>query len=474
MKTFNRVAVIGLDGANNVTAKLAGLSDQHLYTLLSTIPPYTPPAWTSMITGVNPAKHGIIGWQKVNAIDLSVKLFNSHDVKYPRVNEILDLHGLKSIMINLPLMYPFTGVSRKKNSIIVSDWASPKQEIYPKELGNKYREFLIDPPHRLEKFEHRKREYISLLEEFLEKRIQMYYDLIENYEWNLFFIVFSEVDWISHLFPQVLEGKDIHLVISVFNRIKKFIKTASDLSDITLIVSDHGFEIKRKILYVNQILKNGGYIRYGKASAVLKSLRRIIPKKFRRKIARTLHTQASVIGIMKYGSNPENFKAFMIEPSTWGVYVRDRNVMHDLVKYLSKSTYISDVVLSEHIYSGEHLDKLPQIFLVPEKGVKFSHELKGIEVKDTYKGDHEMHGVLGVLGTSASKEIQFTSQPKVWDIAPTILYALGVPVPDDVDGRVLLEIFEEKRDIVRMRRPKLVNMDKVIKKLKSGKMRHDQ
>ncbi len=33
--------------------------------LESTIPPITPPAWTSMTTGKNPGKHGIPGFIKV-------------------------------------------------------------------------------------------------------------------------------------------------------------------------------------------------------------------------------------------------------------------------------------------------------------------------------------------------------------------------------------------------------------------------
>ena len=30
--------------------------------LTSTVPPYTPPGWTSIFTGVNPGKHGIFGF----------------------------------------------------------------------------------------------------------------------------------------------------------------------------------------------------------------------------------------------------------------------------------------------------------------------------------------------------------------------------------------------------------------------------
>ena len=30
------------------------------------------------------------------------------------------------------------------------------------------------------------------------------------------------------------------------------------------------------------------------------------------------------------------------------------------------------------------------------------------------------------------------------DLAPTILYSMGMPIPDDMDGRVLVEIFTDQ------------------------------
>jgi arylsulfatase A-like enzyme len=32
---------------------------------------------------------------------------------------------------------------------------------------------------------------------------------------------------------------------------------------------------------------------------------------------------------------------------------------------------------------------------------------------------------------------------RIVDVAPTVLYALGLPIPEDMDGRPLLEIFTE-------------------------------
>ena len=141
-----RIAVIGLDGANKTTAKLIGIKSQ-LHDFISTIPPYTPPSWTSILTGVNPAKHGIIGWQKVDKRSLKSKIATSRDVKYPRLPEVLSSANMKSVIINLPMTYPFDWAD-PRTTIVVSDWIAPRQSIFPKRLESKYRKYLVDPPHQ--------------------------------------------------------------------------------------------------------------------------------------------------------------------------------------------------------------------------------------------------------------------------------------------------------------------------------------
>src|SRR5918996_3494277 len=68
-----RLAVIGLDGATfraldplvaqGVMPALGSLIDGGARMVLrSTVPTYTPPAWVSMATGVNPGRHGVFGF----------------------------------------------------------------------------------------------------------------------------------------------------------------------------------------------------------------------------------------------------------------------------------------------------------------------------------------------------------------------------------------------------------------------------
>ena len=51
--------------------------------LTSTVPPYTPPGWTSIFTGVNPGKHGIFGFTLGN-VQSSKGLVSLDRVTAPR------------------------------------------------------------------------------------------------------------------------------------------------------------------------------------------------------------------------------------------------------------------------------------------------------------------------------------------------------------------------------------------------------
>ena len=56
-------------------------------------------------------------------------------------------------------------------------------------------------------------------------------------------------------------------------------------------------------------------------------------------------------------------------------------------------------------------------------------------------GDHRMEGILIATGP-AFRPGAVPSRADLLDIAPTVLHLLGVPVPADMDGRVLTELLD--------------------------------
>ena len=56
-------------------------------------------------------------------------------------------------------------------------------------------------------------------------------------------------------------------------------------------------------------------------------------------------------------------------------------------------------------------------------------------------GSHRLDGILIARGKPFRKGIEVEGA-RLIDMAPTILHLMGQPVPDDMDGRVLEELFD--------------------------------
>ena len=109
--------------------------------------------------------------------------------------------------------------------------------------------------------------------------------------------------------------------------------------------------------------------------------------------------------------------------------------------------------LVEHVYEAEELYHGPHAHLAPDLTVVLNDwRFRTIGLYDFTTnqvispafgptGDHRMEGVLIATGPGflpgSSPE-----QATLLDIAPTVLHLLGVPVPDDMDGRVLTELLD--------------------------------
>jgi arylsulfatase A-like enzyme len=57
-------------------------------------------------------------------------------------------------------------------------------------------------------------------------------------------------------------------------------------------------------------------------------------------------------------------------------------------------------------------------------------------------GDHRPEGILIMHGPGI-RTGHYIAKANLADVAPTLLYLVGLPVPDDMDGRVLEPAFED-------------------------------
>lgn len=100
----------------------------------------------------------------------------------------------------------------------------------------------------------------------------------------------------------------------------------------------------------------------------------------------------------------------------------------------------------EEIYSGPLVEKAPDLVLQSRNWeyMAFGHADFGashvVEPVVGMSGHHRPDGVVMLAGQGIEAGVELDGA-NITDLAPTILYAMGIPIPSDMDGRVLTDAF---------------------------------
>ena len=113
------------------------------------------------------------------------------------------------------------------------------------------------------------------------------------------------------------------------------------------------------------------------------------------------------------------------------------------------SQVVPTVYEREDVFHGLSTGRLPDLVLHTDRAkyVSFGHADFGsnkiIEPSTGQTGHHHMVGITGLKGPGVKVNLELP-QASLLDLAPTILFYMGLPVPNYMDGRVLTEAFEEE------------------------------
>jgi predicted AlkP superfamily phosphohydrolase/phosphomutase len=99
------------------------------------------------------------------------------------------------------------------------------------------------------------------------------------------------------------------------------------------------------------------------------------------------------------------------------------------------------------VYRGRFLARAPDLMFLTRDmeykalGLSDFSSPKILEPVYGCTGNHRMDGILALQGRGVIREGATVDGAEIQDLAPTILYVLGVPVPRDMDGQVLNSVF---------------------------------
>jgi predicted AlkP superfamily phosphohydrolase/phosphomutase len=114
---------------------------------------------------------------------------------------------------------------------------------------------------------------------------------------------------------------------------------------------------------------------------------------------------------------------------------------------------VSKVYRREEVMNGQYIDRAPDILFILHDGYCPTYYSDGSnaesvgEDKGGYKGGtantgiHRPEGIFMSYGTDI-REHKLKGMYRVWDIAPTILHMVNLPVPSFMDGKVMKEVFK--------------------------------
>ncbi|MCK4997918.1 MAG: alkaline phosphatase family protein [Anaerohalosphaera sp.] len=416
----NRNIIVGLDGVpfgmikdfteSGVmpnTSKL--LNDSVLTPMYSTVPEISSVAWSSIITGANPAEHGIFGF-----IDLHP---NSYKMRFPNFNDLRaatfweNCEG-PSVIVNVPSTYPV----RSMNGVHVSGFVSIDYEksVYPESLVSTLKglEYRLDVDSMLA---HKSMDvFLDDLDRTVDARISSIQTFWDQCKWQNFMFVFTGTDRLMHFLWDAYDdkGHKYHRkFLEYFSKIDAAIGRIIDLSensDSVILLSDHGFEKLDHDVFVSKILAEEGFLHFNPSEE--SSLQNIGPK-----------TKAFALDPARiYLNRKDKYPCGSVEE-------KDANEILNQLEELFSSLeidgrkVIKHIFKKEDVYEGPYFKDAPDLVLIGDTGFNLKATTAGKSRfgKGIFTGKHTYHDAFLAV-KSKNRNISFDKQPSVIDAGKLI------------------------------------------------------
>ena len=472
--------------------------------LRSTLPALTPPGWTSAATGRNPGKHNVFNFYRGRAGGLNPAPVTPGDLRSPRVWDIAAQLGRRSVVLHMPLTYP----PEERVGVMISGIMTPKgAEDFVAPAALKAVLASRIPGYRMEvdasvlkKGDLRafRRDAFDLQRVQTEEALY----LMAHEDWDLFWVMTHTLDKLQHFFWRFMDPdhpaypgpgefqdviRDFHIAFD--QSLARMIDAAPPGTPVVLL-SDHGSAPLHTYLCIMNWLADAGFLalrgdsatRRGlgamgvDARAVVRGLRRaglgwvprLVPRSVKRAVPQALTSFNKVAGRIDWsrtraycpsapgsglwinlrGREPEGIVTPGAEYERVVGELRER-----LLAYRDPRTgepIVTAVHRREEIYHGPCAEAGPDLLVETARTVCMVEGLgqralmpagRGPEERT---GNHARDGILLLHGPDV-RHGETLPLAAIEDVAPTVLYLLGLPIDVDLDGRVLTEALAPER-----------------------------
>lgn len=475
--------------------------------LESTPEKLSPAAWTSFSTGVNPGRHGIFHFFTVDAGTLKVRINNATQRRVEPFWNLAGRAGKRVCVINVPVTYPADKINGcmisgwDAPSIQSKGFTCPPELI--DEITNQFHDYPLAPS--IKKFSSTQPDLaIEDLHRVLDLRIALSKYMLGKEDWDIFITVLTETDQAQHFFWHLtdkthpLYSDDMikkygDAILGIYEKCDRFIgELMKDLGDdaTVFIVSDHGAGTNcLGNQYLPVLLERTGFLRKKRNSARLTKTLITLKRKFifklflligydlKKKLKDILAKKfdvglQSIIASYDWANTSAypagaNLRINVKSREAYGIVSKGEeydNIVNTLISTLKGCVdlktgrpIIKDIVKKKDAYCGAYMDDAPDLILKwaddfvisgiscrMENGSQLKIPGLVLDTDDAeWTGDHADYGIFMAKGPHIKSGYNIHN-PSIMDIAPSILYLMGIPVPEDWDGKVLTGIFKEE------------------------------
>jgi predicted AlkP superfamily phosphohydrolase/phosphomutase len=493
--------------------------------LESTVPPFSGPAWSSFQTGKAPSSHGIFDFLNKKPNSYETYYVNSTHIRGARFWDVLGDNGLKVGIINVMVTYP----PRPVNGFLLTGGLTPpgRSFAYPeslaKEITETFGDYRIWGVGGISSTEGGEEKFINAYLANEKRRMDMAKYLMRTREWDFFMVMFEGSDPLQHelwkyidenhpRFNSNIEEYVKQAIPNFYKEVDGFLGEILEVlpDDTTVcIMSDHGFGPMDRYFLVNNFLIETGMLKLNTNFST--SLKRVA---FDRGVSlERLYRLARKLGISRaakaFRGGAREKMLSRLTPSfrdiDWSrtrafavgtgghIYLNVRgrepqgivemgedyeNVRNLIIENLELLTdpktgnkAIEKVFSKDELHRGRFFDRAPDISFLPARGFGTLQREQFVSpatfIDSPSCGTHRINGITLLFGPNieSNKKIE---EAKIFDLAPTILHIFGLPIPEDMDGRVLKEIFRQGSEPAKRREiyQKVDEEEKIREKIK--------
>ena len=455
LPTFDRLADGGVTG-----------------TLRSTYPPITFPAWKCLSTGKNPGKLGVFGFSN---FDRERGENRQNDATHFDSAEIWDYvsdEGGRVGVVNMPTTYP----PHEVNGVMVAGPnAGESGFVTPADRESQILEMGYEPltsGHRLA-FKSGGDKAVDAATEIIESRFEVARQLLGEEEYDLFGLTLYCTDTIQHYYWMDDELEAVYEVVDRELDVLLDQLAADDEEWNVVVASDHGFQPIEGAFYMDSWLEQEGFLVRNDGGDSGSSLRETLglttANAYRAVEALGLE---GVVGrlpdslVKRAGQQLARGSASVVDVVDWeqsdavflhgGLFVLDEDRREEIVEELTEALeaftdgrgerVVDEVYPREQVYEGPHVEAGPDLIPISDdyKLLGFSGDEELFDPDDGWIAAHEMDGLFLASGPDFGRGEGVSLD--LYDVAPTLLHAMGYAVPEDVDGRVRRDLFDEASD----------------------------